>query len=80
MTFKEFFVQQDFSKMPSLTKVNTVKKFAPMKSVIATQIHPSLKSPNKSSHKFKDGVPDDPIKFLKRGAGFAKTTGNGYQI
>jgi len=79
MRFKEFFVQQDFSKMPSMLG-SSVKKFAPMNNVLKTQTSVSLKSPIKSSHKFKNSTPDDPIKFLQRGAGFAKTTGKGFQI
>ena len=80
MTFKEFFVQQDFSEPLKPIDVSSVKKFAPMKNVLKAQKSVSLKSPIKSSHKFKNSTPDDPIKFLQRGAGFAKTTGKGFQI
>ncbi len=79
MTFKEFLVQQDHSMKPKFPSLEPYKNMLKQPETLKMPKKTRGISPN-SSKVFNVPIPDDPIKFLKRGAGFAKTTGNGYQI
>lgn len=94
MTFKEFFVQHDFTKgseSPLGDHENLLKQFikpegSPVKNVLKgpkVQKAPtpprSPVNPNSQSP-LKKPAPKSPIEFLKRGSGLAPTTGKGFQI
>lgn len=95
MTFKEFFVQQSFSLDPKVPALGQHKELLKQfKKPQGSSVKNALKGPKmskalsmprfpvnvSSDSPLKRPMPKKPAEFLARGAGFAPTTGKGFQI
>lgn len=89
MTFKEFFVKQNYSLTPDVNRGH--KEFTklfkkPQASTLGTSnVLPSVKPPsilNTLAKKplLQQQAPSKPSEFLKRGSGFSPTTQKGFRI